>query len=76
MHLETSLLDATRCLRPTLAAILYRDGALSLGTSARLSGLALTDFIQHLDVLGIEIVQVDASLDQETQDITPWLASS
>ncbi len=76
LHLDTSLLDTTRSLRPALAATLYRDGTLSLGAAARLSGLALTDFIQHLDDLGIEIVQVDASLDQETQDITPWLASS
>lgn len=76
LHLDKSLLDTSQGLRPALAATLYRDGVLSLGAAARLSGLALTDFIQHLDSLEIEIVKADATIDQETGDIGPWLASS
>lgn len=75
LHLEKSLLDTTQGLRPALAATLYRDAVLSLGAAARLSGLVLIEFIQHLDGLGIEIVRMDDALDQETGDIRPWLAS-
>lgn len=32
----------------TVASILFRDGVLSLGAAAKLSGLPLVDFIQHL----------------------------
>lgn len=76
LHLEKTLIDTEQSLRPALAATLYRDGVLSLGAAAKLSGLALTDFIQHLDSLEIEIVKADETLEQEVADIDPWLASS
>lgn len=76
LHLDRSFLDTAQSLRPALAATLYREGVLSLGAASRLSGLALSDFIQHLDSLDIDIVQVDSALERETRDIGPWLASS
>lgn len=76
LHLEKTLIDTEQSLRPALAATLYRDGVLSLGAAAKLSGLALTDFIQHLDSLEIEIVKSDETLEQEVADIAPWVASS
>lgn len=73
LHLEKSLLDATQGLRPALAASLYRDGMLSLGAAARVSGLALSDFLQHLAGLEIDIVVADDAA-PETRDIGSWLA--
>ena len=50
VHLEGSLAATEAGLRPALAASLYRDGCLSLGRAAEVSGLPLSDFIGHLDV--------------------------
>ncbi|MBI4756604.1 MAG: UPF0175 family protein [Betaproteobacteria bacterium] len=76
LHLGKSLAETEQGLRPALAAVLYRDGVLSLGGAARLSGLALVDFIQHLDDLGIEIVKADETVEQEARDVGAWLKSS
>jgi len=76
LHLNKSLTETEASLRPALAATLFRDGVLSLGAAAKLSQLALVDFIQHLDDLGIEIVQIDETTDQEAEDVSAWLKSS
>ena len=60
-------------LRPALAAVLFRDGMLSLGAAAKLSGLPLVDFIQHLSSLDIEIVKADETVAQEAKDVSTWL---
>ena len=75
-HLNKSVSETERELKPALAASLYKDGVLSLGSAAKLSELPLTAFIQHLALLGIEIVQADETTGREVQDISPWLTSS
>jgi len=75
LHLDGSLTDTEQAFRPAVAADLYQDGVLSLGGSAKLSGLPLTDFIEHLSNLGIEIVRVDETTKSEVKDISSWLAS-
>ncbi|MCP4699990.1 MAG: prevent-host-death protein [Gammaproteobacteria bacterium] len=76
LHLDKSITETEKNLRPALAAVLYREGVLSLGAAARLSSLALIDFIRHLDSLGIEIVTADETVEQETRDVSAWLKSS
>lgn len=76
LHLDKSLADTEKSLRPALAAVLFRDGVLSLGAAAKLSRLTLVDFIQHLNDLGIEIVKADETVEQEAKDVTAWLKSS
>lgn len=76
LHLDKSLTDTEKSLRPALAAVLFRDGVLSLGAAAKLSSLSLIDFIQHLDDLDIEIVKADETLVHETKDLGAWLESS
>lgn len=76
LHLDKSLTETEKSLRPALAAVLFREGVLSLGAAAKLSSLTLVDFIQHLDDLGIEIVKADETVDQEARDVRAWLKSS
>ena len=76
LHLDKSLVETERSLRPALAANLYKEGSLSLGAAAKLSALPLTEFIRHLSGLGIEIVKPDETTDGEIKDLDEWLASS
>ncbi|WP_371258224.1 UPF0175 family protein [Thiohalocapsa sp. ML1] len=48
---------------PALAAALFKDGVLSLGAAARVSDLALQDFLAYLTDLGIDVVQADETTD-------------
>ncbi len=75
VHLEGSLLDSEQSVRPALAAALFKDGTLSLGAAARLSGMPLQDFLQYLDELGIDVVRPDETTPLEEKDIGAWLAS-
>ena len=56
-------------IRPALAASLYREGCLSLGRAAEVSGLSLSDFVSHLAGLGIDVVHVDETTPQEAGDV-------
>lgn len=75
-------IQATKALdmagvKPALATALFRDGHLSLARSARLAGMSVAAFIQHVSRLGIPIIRLDAAetaRDLETLD--QWLASS
>ena len=61
VHLGESLAAAESEIRPALAASLYREGYLSLGRAARVSGLSLSDFVSHLGSLGIDVVRPDGT---------------
>ena len=74
MHLDKSLTETESGLRPSLAASLYNGGGVSLGKAAKISGLSLSEFIQHLGSLGIEIVREDETANSETGDVSAWLA--
>jgi len=50
----------------------YKEKTLSLVAAARLSGLSLTQFVDHLAGLGIGIVCMDETIAQKTQDISAW----
>ena len=76
LHLEKTLAETEESLRPALASVLYRDGVMSLGAAAKLSGLPLGAFIEHLASLEIDIVRKDETTGQETTDIDEWLRSS
>ena len=75
IHLEGSLLDNEQSARPALAAALFKDGTLSLGAAARLSGMPLQDFLHYLAELGIDVVRPDETTPLEEKDISAWLAS-
>ena len=75
MHLDKSLTETAAGMRPALAASLYNGGGASLGKSAKISGLSLSGFIEHLASLGIEIVRQDEITSHEAGDVSAWLAS-
>ena len=58
----------------TNATKLYRSGLLSLGKASKLSGLSISEFIQHLASQGIDIVRYDETVEKETQDVSQWLS--
>ena len=74
MHLDKSLTETEAGMSPALAASLYGAGTVSLGRAARISGLSLSEFVQHLGSLGIEIVGQDETTDNEAGDVSAWLA--
>ncbi len=76
LHLEETLAETKESLRPALASVLYRDGVMSLGAAAKLSGLPLSEFIEHLASLDIEIVGKDETTAEEETDVAAWLKSS
>ena len=75
IHLSKSLKETELGLRPALAANLYKEGLVSLGKAAKISALSLSDFINHLGSLGIEIVTQNETTDNEVNDISAWLSS-
>ena len=75
VHLDESLTDTENGIRPALAASLYREGYVSLGKAARVSGLSASDFIDHLASLGIDVVGQDETTRHETRDVSAWLSS-
>lgn len=75
VHLDESLTDTERGIRPALAASLYREGCVSLGKAADVSGLSMSEFIEHLGSLGIDVVRVDETTPREAADVSAWLSS-
>lgn len=75
VHLDESLTDSESGIRPALAASLYREGCVSLGKAAQVSGLPMSQFIDHLGSLGIDIVRQDETTSREAADVSAWLSS-
>ena len=75
MHLDKSLTETAAGMRPALAASLYNGGGASLGKAAGISGLSLSEFVQHLGSLGIDIVRQDETTSHEAGDVSSWLVS-
>lgn len=75
VHLDGSLTATEAGIRPALAASLYREGCLSLGRAAAVSGLTVSDFVSHLGSLGIDVVREDETTRHETGDVSAWLSS-
>ena len=73
LHPDKSLTETEAGMRPALAASLYKDGGVSLGKAAKISGLPLSEFVEHLGSLGIGIVRQDETTARETGDVTAWL---
>jgi predicted HTH domain antitoxin len=47
---------------------------LSLGAAARISGLSLSEFIEHLSQLDIDVVTVDKHTQNESRVLDEWLS--
>jgi len=75
VHLDKTVIDAEKSIRPSLAASLFKDGTLSLGAASRLSALTLQEFLWFLAELGIDVVSPDETTGHEVENLDQWLAS-
>ena len=75
VHLDESLTDTQSGIRPALAVSLYREGCVSLGKATEVSGLSMSEFIDHLGSLGIDVVRDDETTSREAADLSVWLSS-
>jgi predicted HTH domain antitoxin len=73
LHLDEALDSTKNMLSPALASSLFKDKVLSLGAAAKISGLPLVDFIEHLTDLDIDIVTADQQTENELQTLNSWL---
>jgi predicted HTH domain antitoxin len=73
-NLKTSLGGINEQLKPALAASLFKDRVLSLGAAAQISGLSLSEFIDHLTQLEIDVVVADKQTSQELETLDSWLS--
>jgi predicted HTH domain antitoxin len=74
VHLDDESLLSEPGVRVALATALYRSESLSLGRAARVAGVALADFMQHLSRLGIPVVPgTRASLRDDVRTLEEWL---
>jgi predicted HTH domain antitoxin len=74
VNLKSSLGDITEQLRPALAASLFKDRVMSLGAAAEISGLSLSEFIDHLTQLDIDLVVADQQTAKELELLDSWLS--
>ena len=74
VNLKQSINNTCEQLRPALAASLFKDRVLSLGAAAQVSGLSLSEFIEHLTQLDIDLVIPDAQTSKEMDALESWLS--
>ena len=74
LNLKCSIAETSEQLKPALAASLFKDRVLSLGAAAKISGLSLSEFIEHLTQLDIDLVIPDAQTAQELDTLDTWLS--
>lgn len=72
VHLSDDSLLAEPGVRLALAAALYKDGGMSLGRAARLSGRPIADFIVHLSRLGIPVVRGADTVREDVATLDRW----
>ena len=58
MHPDKSSTETEAGMRPALAASLYSRGSMSLGKAAKISGLSLSEFVQHLGSLVVSHFEI------------------
>jgi len=74
IHLSQSVDNTYRQLKPALAASLFKDRVLSLGAATQVSGLNLSEFIEHLTQLDIDLVVPDTQTTKEMGTLDSWLS--
>ena len=72
VHLGDDSLLAEPGVRSALAAALYKDGSMSLGSAASLSGRPIADFIAHLSRLGIPVVRGADTVGEDVATLDRW----
>lgn len=74
VHLDAESLLSEPGVRLALATALYKSESVSLGRAARVAGVALADFMQHVSRLGIPTVPgTRASVREDVRTLEAWL---
>jgi predicted HTH domain antitoxin len=73
-NLKRSIDYTEQQLKPALAASLFKDRVISLGAAAQISGLSLSEFVEHLSQLDIDLVIPDTQTAQELDTLDSWLS--
>ena len=61
-------------VRKAMATALFKDGELSIARSAKLAKMALADFIEHISLLGIPVInQTAEEVRQDMDTLEQWL---
>jgi predicted HTH domain antitoxin len=74
VHMDKSFTETQQSVKPALAAALFKDGVVSLGAAARVSGTPTQNFLDYLNELGIDVVCPDETTRHETGNLSQWLA--
>lgn len=74
LNIKNSLGGIGEQLKPALAASLFKDRVLSLGAAAQINGLSLSEFIEHLTQLDIDLVVPDKQTAKELETLDSWLS--
>lgn len=74
VHLDDETLLSEPGVRLALATALYRSESVTLGRAAKLAGIALADFMQHVSRLGIPAVRgTRATVREDARTLEAWL---
>ena len=74
VHLDDDTLLSEPGVRLALAAALYKSESVSLGRAAKVAGVALADFMQHVSRPGIPAVRgTRAGVRDEVRTLESWL---
>ena len=74
-HLDDEGLLGELGVRLALATALYRSESVTIGRGARIAGIALADFMQHLSHEGIPVVRGNAkTLRENLKNLEAWRA--
>ena len=77
VHLDDEKLLAEPGVRLAFATALYKDESLSLGRAAKLAGIPLAGFMQHVSRMGIPVVRGTAqTVRQDVKSLEAWLKES
>lgn len=72
-HLDDEGLLGEPGVRLALAVTLYRNESLSIGRAAKIAGMPLVDFMQHLSDQGIPVIRGNAkTLREELKNLEAW----
>ena len=74
VHLDDDTLLSEPGVRLALATALYKSESVSLGRAAKVAGIALADFMQHVSRVGIPAVRgARAAVREDARTLESWL---
>jgi len=74
VHLSEEGLLGEPGVRLAIATDLYRSESVSLGRGAKIAGIALAEFMQHVSLRGIPVIRSDVkTVREDVKKLAAWL---